>query len=318
MFRGYLYNILIAAEILRSKGSKADIVAFFQLPSNLQASVIPADDVRLLAAMNVTIKYTPKSKNEDFYDIMLTKFQILGMLEYQRILFLDGDVMPSGNLDYIFEHSSQGRLKENVIIAGNSEPAQGGFFMLTPHKGDVDQIKQIIVEKEERGRRLPKPHFDENIGWGHVIQEPDKWELRKGITQKKLNRNKWDFYGAPADQGLLYYWTKYKKRNVSIVNLDEIQNWGETSNGTLVMEKRIAIGDVFGGDSPIGDHVHFTGQRKPWVLGPPTNSSDDQSSAFKPERRVWFETLTQLNQRFLMGVDTANWTKSDMHKCVPW
>jgi alpha-N-acetylglucosamine transferase len=55
---------------------------------------------------------------------MLDKFRILGMTEYRRVLFLDGDVVPLVNLDYLFELSDPAHtttptiLMENLVVAG--------------------------------------------------------------------------------------------------------------------------------------------------------------------------------------------------------
>jgi hypothetical protein len=127
-YKAYLYNILVAARILRDEGSKADIVLMiqvrtlslivihpfillltrlqcFQMASQTDATVLPEEDSRLLEAMKIKVIYIPKSKTENFYTTMLDKFRILGLVEYDRILFMDGDVMPVTSLDYIMEMS---------------------------------------------------------------------------------------------------------------------------------------------------------------------------------------------------------------------
>ena len=88
------------------------------------------------------------------------------------MLFLDSDVMPLCNLDYMFRLSETSTplnmklkkeplLAENVILAGRNEAAHGGFFMLTPREGDWKQLQSVIRRKEEKALRLPWPHWDE-------------------------------------------------------------------------------------------------------------------------------------------------------------
>ena len=100
---------------------------------------------------------------------MMEKFRILQLTDYSRVMYLDYDVMPTCNLDYLFDLSdplselsddSSLRLKENVIVAYQSEPSSGGFFILKPNSTDYDHIERIIHEKETRLLNTPYPHWD--------------------------------------------------------------------------------------------------------------------------------------------------------------
>ena len=55
--------------------------------------------------MNMQTCYVPKQGNETFYRTQMDKFRILSLTQYGRVLFMDGDVMPTGNLDCLFELS---------------------------------------------------------------------------------------------------------------------------------------------------------------------------------------------------------------------
>ena len=194
--RNYLYDISISTYVQREAGSTADVIVFIQMAFKSDLESLPDQDRLLMEAMNIQIQYIPKAEDESFYRTMLDKFLILGLTQYDRILFMDGDVMTRGSLDYLFDLSMKGVLKKNVVTAGKTEPANGGFFMLTPSKGASERVMAIILDKEKRGSDLPYPHWDEEIGWGHTFGENDFAEFVNG---KK--KDKWDFYGAFADQG---------------------------------------------------------------------------------------------------------------------
>jgi alpha-N-acetylglucosamine transferase len=195
-YRNYIYDIIISTFIQREEGSTADVVVLIQMAYLSAYETLPDQDRKLLERMDVKIQYIPKAEDESFYRIMLDKFLILTLTRYERVLFMDGDVLARGSLDYIFELSVQGVLKKNLVMAGQKEPANGGFFMLAPRLGGHDRIMAIIADKESRGVQTPYPHWDESIGWGHVIEEDDYYELLSG-----KRRQAWDFYGAFADQG---------------------------------------------------------------------------------------------------------------------
>jgi hypothetical protein len=194
--RNYLYDISISTYIQREAGSTADVIVFIQMAFKSDLEALPEQDQMLMAAMDIHIHYIPKAEDESFYRTILDKFLVLGLTQYHRVLLMDGDVMTRGNLDYLFDLSMKGVLKKNIVTAGKSEPANAGFFMLTPSKGATERIMAVIYDKEKRGSNMPYPHWDEEIGWGHVFSENDYAEFLNG---KKTN--KWDFYGAFADQG---------------------------------------------------------------------------------------------------------------------
>jgi hypothetical protein len=366
-YRNYVYDILISSHILRERGSKADVVAFFQMSFHSKATTLPAEDIRLLTAMQVKIKYIPKSRDESFYRVMLDKFRILGMTEYRRVLFLDGDVIPLVNLDYLFELSDPADtttptvLMENLVVAGSQEPANGGFFMLAPHAGALQQVNRIIQTREEhasnnqqssknetRQQRVDKL-FDPVQGWGHAI-DPSTGDAGWVTNGKRAGTN-WTFWAAFADQGLLYHYTKYVRKSVTIVLADQVQNWGTTTNDTgSVIEGNGSVHTNVSGagvrlletlkfpfqnysqpssilyqkcgrwtsgkgcPSPYSDYFHFTGKGKPWFNGPPSDLSNKTKTA--SAEHFWWYTLTILNDQLDMGIgdQLQNWTAGDHHR----
>jgi hypothetical protein len=346
-YRNYIYNILVATRILREQGSKADVVVFFQMSYDSALEALPGEDVRILNEMNILHRYIPKSKVENFFKTMLDKFRVLGLTEYRRVLFMDGDVMPTGNLDYLFELSDgeNAILKKNFIVTGREEPANGGFFMLSPGEGELEEMQQIIHDREVEAQSLPYPYFDPVVGWGHKIVPPDKWEVLSNsgtnwtfwagklcvvfttILQTTtsvsspplLNIVRFLPFSAFADQGLLYHWVKYAKRSVSIAYQDTIQNFGALPNGTIVLEntlvrpfanhskpiKCLNLAKLCKMNAPRSDFVHFTGRKKPWFHGPSSDQSEE--TRLQSASHFWFYHLGQLNDELHLGLNFSSW-----------
>jgi hypothetical protein len=230
-YRFFLYNILVAAHILRYPPSDevpADIILLVQMKYHVNMTVLPDVDRLALRKANIIVKYIPPSPHESFYRTVLDKFRVLSFTQYRRVLLLDADIMPLRNLDYLFQLSDQGVLRENMMVAGNLEPSNAGFFMVAPATGDLELINGIIQQREREAHHLPYPYFDPIRGWGHVIDPHDQWET----LQEKRGSN-WTFWAAFADQGLLFYFLKYVKQSVSIATKDGIQNWIPGSAGQL-------------------------------------------------------------------------------------
>jgi hypothetical protein len=324
-YTGYLYNILIAARILRKRGSQADIVVTIQMAYKSPDDKLPAAHVNMLQKLDVQIRYIPKSATESFYEAQLEKFRILNMVEYRRVLFLDADVLPVGNMDYLFKLSDGDNpmLRENLVIAGPFEPANGGIFMLKPGAGEFDELNSIVRAREIRDKHLKGRKFDPVEGWGHQIKSPDYW-----MTTKISARTNWTFNAAHADQGLLYHWVKYAKKSVSLVRSNIVENWSVDSNGTLRITATLDnpfvnvsqpvkkfYHECFrwsqkGCHAPYQDWVHFTGKHKPWLAEkPPANLTDltAESVPTMNRRLFWWYTLKELNDEVHLGLDFDNW-----------
>jgi lipopolysaccharide biosynthesis glycosyltransferase len=316
-YRNYLNDIMISTYVQREEGSQADVIVFVQMAYGSKYDRLPQVDMKLLTAMDIIVKYIPKTEDESFYRIMLDKFRILDLTEYERVLFMDSDVMTRSSLDYLMELSVQGILKKTIVFAGVTEPANGGTFMLTPHEHASDKILQIIQGKEERGAKLPYPHWDTTVGWNHTIDDGDYWQ---DLREKK--NTTWGFYGAFADQGLLFHWVKYEEKSVSIFFRKTIQNWDVGPDGNVRLEKTMKIDDLMNNVHgsrkcwsnvmkykpcvpPHSDFVHFTSRSKPWLRGPPPDLGqvDGEESAF----HYWFHILSILNEKMQIGLDFSKW-----------
>jgi hypothetical protein len=188
-YRGILYNIMVAAEILQD--SKADILVMIQMSrtyiNNNNEHRLPSYEEQWLRDMNVKIEYLDVPPVQNFYQVQFEKFRILNHTEYSRILYLDGDVMPYCVLDYLFELSDPSNpyqlplLKENLVLSWSSEPAHGGFFLLAPQEGDYETIQQIIDQREQEAMQGTEL-IDKNKGWGHVITQPDHVSKYENLT----------------------------------------------------------------------------------------------------------------------------------------
>lgn len=335
-YKGFVYNILVATRVLRELGSTADVVAFFQLSYQYKRGATLLDeDVKALEGLGIHIQYIPPSPYESFYETVMNKFRILTLTQYKRVILMDGDVMPVANLDYLFELSDDNKfgpgnstLKENVIVSGPFEPANAGFFMLSPKEGEYDEITEIIHTRQEKAKKIKKGvKFDKVEGWGHKIEAPDQWVSRRG------KGTEWDFHFAFSDQGLcklerngiwtnrahvtlltVYHWTKYVKKNVSIVFKSRVENWSANEKGLIHMEQNLDL-PFRGYSKPLVkqfgacakfmcDFLHFSGKSKPWIGQPPKDLSD--ATKLKDGNHIWWSFLGTVNRELEMGLDFDN------------
>lgn len=278
MKAGNLYSVLVSNEFIRMVNSIADVVVLIRLHKDSNATRLKPDQEHLLQQEGIKVKYLPGPPRVDnFFTAVMEKFRILDLTEYNRVIYLDLDTLPMCNLDYLFVNSVGPNpiLRENVIHIGPGEPAQGGFFMLEPNHQDANRIMDIINERYKVGVKCKKED-----GWGHKILPPDHWD-----SIGHQNQTKYDFYAACADQGLLYHWTKYVKKSVSIMHPEFIENYGtlsEVTNGSnYINASTMSMLSRFGWEAlkqnkingqpqkrsnlwSYDDIKHFSGRGKPW------------------------------------------------------
>ena len=331
---GAFYGILVANEFFKHVvNSTADVVVMVRIHKDSNATTFTSEQEDLFHRVGIKLQYLPKANVDNFFTAMFDKFRLLALTEYDRVMYLDSDVQPTCNLDYIFTNSigENATLEPNVVRIGKIEATNGGLFMLEPNQLDAERVFDDIHKRYKYGS-----DWDTDRGW-REIQPPDHWDHEWDRPQ---NTTKWDFYGGDADQGFLYYWTKYVKRSVSILHPSKIEHWrcGEEVregkafyyNSTCHQEESY---DRFNKNKELRggwiDHqiTHWTGSSKPWMLHAPfleslsssgmnyINSSRVEEmlkNGCSPKldndttRRVWFELLSYASRRLNIGLNFTN------------
>jgi hypothetical protein len=356
-YRGILYNILAATFVLKydtttsSNHSQAEIVVLVQMSAattttaattatttqqgehpfvRLALSRLPPSEEALLHKMNITIRYLPRPKIvPTFYELVMAKFHVLSMVEYTKILFLDGDVLPLCNLDYLLELSEttkdSPRLGETVLHAMYEDPVNAGLFVVTPRHNNNDWIFQ----KWNEFRALApdqRPHVEYRL-W------KDGGDSKSG----------WDFYCADSDQGFLLYWSlflqdEHQSQSLSIIVGPTIEQYDATSSSSssslvLPQEERTAVprqptrieSSQFLSDysclaPPPRSHTwaqnanteaaqwpfyqdfyHMVGYSKAWETSPTSTSwkqKTNQQQQLESTRDFWYFVLQQVVDRF--------------------
>lgn len=190
---GYILNTLVAARAFQDYGSVAHVHIKVQMRID-STNRLPQRMEQWLSAAGVSLDYIPQSATQSFGMATLHKFRVLDMTEYDRVLFLDADILPLCHMDYMFTESMKmdGLLQKHVAIAGAVAPATASMFLVTPHAGEYQKVIDLV--RQHRNRPVGSTVFNSTVGWGQPIIPPDKWEAwgsRKGGT-------KWDFYAASS------------------------------------------------------------------------------------------------------------------------
>ena len=290
-YLGYLLHLAAVRYMLDKVGSKMDVVILLRLAKGARSNTLPASQEAFFSKLGMKIEYLPQG-DDDWESFMMEKFQILRHHEYKQILFFDADVLPLCNWDHYFDMSERGTFAPNLVFGYRNEPAQGAFFLISPEPGDWEAYRKI--------------HFiNSTMGFGTALEQP--------AESSRHTYTDWNWHGAADDQGMLYHWVRYVKKNVTLVNKDRVQKWVEV-NGKVKMVEEVqnfnitcpnpieVVKETRTSGYPVTrDFVHYTGYKKPWQRVNWTLSVIEENTRSRERFEMWSFALREAWRKYELG-----------------
>jgi len=273
-YKGFLLNTIIMKKSLDKLGCKADFIVMigFTYSDEKKLSDI-LDDIKLLENFNIKLYFLPRILEQtinpiiNFAEMALLKITPWSLVQYEKIQYLDGDIMPIKNMDCYFE------LKVNTFNTGNASPLNSGWFLAIPNITDYQKMREKAV--------LRLTHkWNTKLGWGNTIPK-HALKFRNGHFVKK-----WDFNGASLDQGLLTDYFVLKEGRSMLLDVKEASLFAP--NFAISRESIDNVLTCCDGYPPIDTFLHFTGKSKPWING-------DSSNVKRKGVKLWLNRLDELN-----------------------
>jgi hypothetical protein len=88
---------------------------------------------------------------------------------YERIIYLDSDMLLVNNLDYFFDMSVSGILQSNIVMAQRFIPAGGNFLLLKPNSSRYQQIMNLINNNWHRSNGYWNFESGDNKGMKQML-----------------------------------------------------------------------------------------------------------------------------------------------------
>jgi hypothetical protein len=181
----------VLAQNIKNTGTTADIVA-------MNFGYLKNEDRALLESFGVIVKKikgvgTIPSNDPGPFDartaaIYRAKMRALQLTDYDRIIFVDLDVILLANIDHLFA------IDHFTALSGGNSPFNAGLFVLTPSCQDFVDINDVATSDS----------FNVERGWNDYGPFPH-WLRPNEMSD-------WTFYAAQAEQGIMhYYFNCYKK-----------------------------------------------------------------------------------------------------------
>eukprot|EP01038_Epipyxis_sp_PR26KG_P014701 gene14701-19754_t len=191
----------------------------------------------------------------------LLKIIPFSFIQYDRIQYMDADILPHQNMDCLFYFS------KNTFNTGNASPLNSGWYLAIPNIIDYENMKSLATKR----LLLPKKTWNEMNGWGMEILPYVHQLYYRGGEDGNNNQNKivkkWNFNGASLDQGLLLHYFIMNKQDGQLIDTSTVRVYNNNNNNnsksfsTVSLSKSMELCDQI---PPISMFYHFTGQSKPW------------------------------------------------------
>jgi len=273
-YRGFLYNALIMRKALHDLGSTADFIA---LVGYSEKDITPfQEDIELLRSNGIITFTLPRLLDEEhalgFAEMALLKITPFSLTQYKKVQFLDGDVMPTRNMDCFFN------LDKNTFTVGAVSPLNSGWYLGIPDMEAFNYMREKSVWRLGRD-------WDEIEGWAE--------RMPKGLTYRGGHKpcEKWLFNGADMDQGLFAHYFILNHGNALLIDTD-LQRARVFQEGLLHAPDRVEpMNQALSccqGVIPTAHFVHFTGRSKPWLV-------PDLATSTKRDLVIWKKHLDSLN-----------------------
>ena len=290
-FLGSLLHLAAVRYLLDETGSTMDFNILLRVRDGLN-STLPEPQLEFFSKLRLNIEYLPQKREQSWGSEMMEKFNILRYYEYKHVLFVDADILPLCNWDHFFNMSDEGFFAPNTVFAWQNEPAQGGFFLLSPEPGDWETFRSI-------------PAFtNSSLGVGAPLDEPVD-----GIRHTFTN---WSWHGVKDDQGMLFHWVRYVKKNVTILKKDRLQKWQDVDGVVKMVKETLGFNSSCPNsidfrhtsvpDFPlVRDFVHYHGRQKAWQMMNWTSPIRNQSAADMAKTELWAGAVRKAWRRYDLG-----------------
>ena len=146
---------MIMKKALDDAGSKADFIVMvgYSDDENLQAYEKDMDMLRSRGILIHTLpRWTHSQHDLTFAEMALLKITPWSFTQYEKVQFFDGDVMPTRNMDCLFE------LPVNAFTAGAVSALNSGWYLALPNQQDFDYLRGKAIWRLGRD-------WDKETGW---------------------------------------------------------------------------------------------------------------------------------------------------------
>lgn len=104
LYGGFLLGARVLGQSLKESGTKKELIAMCtETVSDTTKEVLRRDGWTIRPILNIHSPYEGLSKRGDYFSGIFSKLHVWNMTDYDRIVYLDSDVLVMSNIDHMFD-----------------------------------------------------------------------------------------------------------------------------------------------------------------------------------------------------------------------
>ena len=138
-YGGFLLGARVLGKSLRDTGTEKDMIALCtETVSEEAKEVLKADGWQIRPAKNIENPYAKKSSRGSYFSGAYSKLHMWNMTEYDRIVYLDSDVLVLSNIDHLFDCGTF------CAVYRHSDLFNSGVFVLEPSSVVFNNMLKMV------------------------------------------------------------------------------------------------------------------------------------------------------------------------------
>ena len=160
---GYLKGVIGLKRSLQKAGCSYNLVTLVSPQvSKLNLDILRKEEIDTVCCPEIDITANYDNEEFNYWKKTFFKFRIFEMTEYDKIVYLDSDMLIRKNIDHLFELDGFSAVSD-VEFCYNNPNAFGinsGMMVFKPEEQIIDKLTEICVEYE---KKYEKPFGDQEI-----------------------------------------------------------------------------------------------------------------------------------------------------------
>lgn len=249
----YLPGVLALFESLKRTNSKINKFVVV-VNENIQEDTkkrLHKEGYQVILKESISIPESIQVKNSILstsnWNYSFDKFNLFGLDEFDKIVYLDSDMYVNKNIDELFDKPNM-----SAVVAGKSYPGNEFWKELNSGIMVIEPKKEIVEELVNKMLEMSKPRIK--------------------MTPKKVSNRMWSTTRKPTVQGVFKNLFKYVQGRGDQDVIESYYNWKD--NPHLELDERYNVFSYYtdyyinklGYSKDDLSVIHFIGAKKPWML----------------------------------------------------
>lgn len=178
----YLEGLLLLNKNLKLLNSKYDLLCVIN--ENISEDVIKKIEFfGIKYIICKSIKFDNVNFSNPYWIYTFDKLNIFSLVEYEKLVFLDLDLLLVENIDDLFDYEPLSLPKNSPF---NEDEFCSGIMVLKPNLDDFEKLKDLTVIRNNKGEKISDQDVINEYFYGKINTIPKEYNVCKAVVSDKF------------------------------------------------------------------------------------------------------------------------------------